>query len=364
VSPLSSVRTPGADAEPAVRTRLADLAGRLDVEPDPGFRTATRARLVAMAAVRPATAVPRRRLRLGRADDRRAPAWRTRLTAGLVGAALTVTACGAVVAAAEKARPGDALYGVKRGTEQTQLTLAGSDRGPALLELAGTRLEEVAALPAGAEPELVAGVLGTMDRQTAAGAAELADRALEGSDPAPVAELATWAERQDARLAEVRAAVPAAASDEVRRSADLLADVLARVAALRAALACPSGPATSGTDRLGPVPLPCPDAAPPTAPVGVPAPAAPAPAQGTAAAPPRATAAGGDPPARTRPRAPAGAGRSPAAGRRGPRSARAAGTGPAHPADPRAPADRHPAAALHPLGAVLSPPSAGVLRAH
>ena len=55
-------------------------------------------------------------------------AWRARLTAGLAGAALTVTALASLVALSTDARPGDVLYGVKRGTEQTQLALAGDDR--------------------------------------------------------------------------------------------------------------------------------------------------------------------------------------------------------------------------------------------
>ncbi|SDL67300.1 hypothetical protein SAMN05660642_00652 [Geodermatophilus siccatus] len=42
---------------------------------------------------------------------------------------MTVTALGTVVALSTDAGPGDVLYGVKRGTERTQLVLAGDDGG-------------------------------------------------------------------------------------------------------------------------------------------------------------------------------------------------------------------------------------------
>ena len=50
------------------------------------------------------------------------------------------------------ARPGDVLYGLKRGTEQTQLALAGDARGQTLLDFASTRLDEVRALVDEARP--------------------------------------------------------------------------------------------------------------------------------------------------------------------------------------------------------------------
>ena len=102
------------DREDAVVARLHALAPHLDGEPDPAFRAATRARLVAMAAVRSPEPEPvsgLKRFLAGRADDTR-PQWRTRLTAGLAGAALTVTAAASLVALADDARPGDVLYGL------------------------------------------------------------------------------------------------------------------------------------------------------------------------------------------------------------------------------------------------------------
>ena len=84
-----------------------------------------------------------RRLLTSRAGDRVRAPWRSRLTAGLAGAALTVTTAASLVALSDGARPGDLLYGLKRGTEQTQLALAGDARGQTLLGFASTRLDEL-----------------------------------------------------------------------------------------------------------------------------------------------------------------------------------------------------------------------------
>jgi hypothetical protein len=270
--------------EDVVVARLQALAPHLDGEPDPAFRAATRSRLVAMAAVRtpePARVSPLRRLLAHGPADAALPRWRSRLTAGLTGAALTVTALAGLVALAAGAQPGDALYDLKRGTEQTQLALASdANRGEILLDLAGTRLEELrglvddgtAALPAaagaggsgppavlaaGADPQLVIATLDTMDAQSTEGAALLGGRSVATGRPGPLADLTGWAAEQSAGLAALRPGVPSAAQDEVDASLVLLSDITARATGLQTALACASGPATSGTDALGPVPADC-----------------------------------------------------------------------------------------------------------
>jgi hypothetical protein len=278
------------DREEMVVARLHALAPQLDGEPDPDFRAATRARLVAMAAVRtpePEPASALKRLLAGRAQDATRSRWQTRLTAGVAGAALTVTAAAALVAVAAGAQPGDVLYGVKRGTEQTQLALAGDSRGPTLLEFASTRLDELeslvdapTALPsaggpggagttvlaAGADPELVLATLSTMDDQTTEGAQWMADRAVSGRDGAPLDELASWAAGQSAGLAALQPLVPDEAEAAVGDSLTLLADVTARSTGLQQAIACPAAPGVQGSDSLGPVPAACPAApAPPAA---------------------------------------------------------------------------------------------------
>jgi hypothetical protein len=277
--------------EDMVAAALHELAPHLDGEPDPAFRAATRARLVAMAAVRtpaPAPASGLRRLLAGRTPD--APTrWRARLTAGLAGAALTVTALAALVAVADGAQPGDVLYDLKRGTEQTQLALAGDSRGRTLLDLAGTRLDELevlvadggtampAATPAGpaeesisaagTDPALVLETLRTMDEQTAEGTVWLTDRAVENSDGGQLEYLARWATGQADGLTALQDEMPAPAADAAEQSLGLLTEIGARTDGLQAALGCPAGPALDGADDLGPVPAGCatPDpTAPPT----------------------------------------------------------------------------------------------------
>jgi hypothetical protein len=260
-------------------TRLGRLAPLLAGEPDPAFRAATRARLVAMAAVRTPAPEPAPWLRglvAGRASARR----RARLTTGLAGGALTVTALAGLVAVADGARPGDVLYDLKRGTEQTQLALAGDSRGQTLLDLAGTRLDELeslvgeggSALPAaspagpgdatvsatGAEAPLVLQTVEAMDAQTREGAIWLTDHAVRTSAAAPLDVLAEWETGQTEGLAALQDLVPDAAAEAVGRSLTLLAEIGARADGLQAALDCPTGPAVDGTDGLGPVPVPCP----------------------------------------------------------------------------------------------------------
>jgi hypothetical protein len=301
--------------------RLRRLASLLDGEPDPAFRAATRARLVAMAAVRTPAPEPAPWLRglvAGRASVRR----RARLTTGLAGAALTVTALAGLVAVADGARPGDVLYELKRGTEQTQLALAGDSRGRTLLDLAGTRLDELeslvgeggSALPAaspagpgdatvsatGAEAALVLQTVETMDAQTREGAIWLTDHAVRTSAAAPLDVLAEWATGQADGLSALQDLVPDAAAEAVGRSLTLLAEIGARADGLQAALDCPTGPAVDGTDGLGPVPVPCsaPASAPPatgggTTRTGTSAPGGGAPAETTPAAPAAGPGSGG-----------------------------------------------------------------------
>lgn len=252
----------GDEQEARVVTMLQELAPHLGAEPDPEFRRATRQRLVAMAAVRtpePARPSALRRLLAARAGDAPAGRWRTRATAGLAGAALTVTSLATLVALSTTARPGDVLYGVKRGTEQTQLALAGDTRGQTLLDMARTRLDELADLDGDAA--LVSSTLATMDEQTREGASWHLTRALDTSDTGSLDRLSGWTADQSAQLDGVRDEVPSASADDVAGSMALLADITARVDVVRTALDCPTGPAIAGADRLGPVPGAC---APPT----------------------------------------------------------------------------------------------------
>jgi hypothetical protein len=253
--------------EDAVVERLRSLSTAIDGEPDPAFRAATRSRLVAMAAVRspapaPAPRSPWHRLLSVRAEDAAPARWRGRLTAGLAAAALAVTAVATLVAVSTGARPGDVLYGLKRGTEQTQLALAGDSRGQTLLDFASTRLTELSHLPDGGNSALAVSTLHTMDQQTAEGAAWLAARAVQTRTDAPVRDLTAWTDGQHADLTALEPRLPTAARDDAAASLDLLSRIDARATALTTALSCPTGPATRGADALGPVPVACTAASP------------------------------------------------------------------------------------------------------
>ena len=298
------------DPEVAVLTRLQALSTQLDGEPDPRYRARTRARLVAMAAVRtpePAGHPVRDHLLAARAVARPPSRWRGRVTAGLAGAAVGVTGLAALVAVAAGAAPGDPLYDLKRGTEQTQLALAGDSRGQTLLELAGTRLEELGALAEDGAAALFRSTLQTMDAQTIEGAALLTGHAVRTGDGGALATLTGWTAEQSTELDGLRGDIPQDAEPAYAGSAALLEALTARVTGLRTALQCPAGPATVGDDALGPVPGLCQTDAPP--PVAGESPAT------TPAAPPTPDdpgSPGADPGTRELPSAPSrGPGRAP-----------------------------------------------------
>ena len=269
------------DRDDLVVARLQQLAPHLDGEPDPAWQATTRSRLVAMAAVRspaPEPVSPWRRF-LSRTEDAAPSRWRGRLTAGLAGAAMAVTAMATLVAVSTDAGPGDPLYGLKRGTEETQLALAGDGRGQTLLDFARTRLHEleeltgsgVSALPAAgatgpdgtvvlaadADPALVLETLATMDAQTTEGAAWLTDRAVDTGDDASLDLLAAWSEDQAAGLTALREALPDSTVDELDGSLARLAEIETRTVALSDVLGCPSGVPVEATDQFGPVPGLC-----------------------------------------------------------------------------------------------------------
>jgi hypothetical protein len=286
-------RASGADvailSAEAVTHRLRALGVELAATPDEEFRRATRARLVAMAAVRSpcgdqvrrpvAHRSPLRRLLAGAAAS--GARGRPRLAARAAGAALVAASLGGVLAISQEAGPGDALYDVKLGSEQTRLALAGdATRGPTLLGFAHTRLTELGeltgqrttALPstgatAGAgrtapvaalDPALVLATLATMDEQTTQGTWWLTTDAVESRDSAPLDELTEWAATQSAALSGLDTVLPAAVQDALSESEGLLAEVAQRGTQLRRALGCSGGPATAGADQLGPVAAPCP----------------------------------------------------------------------------------------------------------
>ncbi|MDQ1585432.1 MAG: hypothetical protein QOH80_797, partial [Actinomycetota bacterium] len=134
----------GHELEPLVR--VAATLRPAPLEPASDFRSELRARLVAETerAVAPLV-VPQPRT--GGTATARPPRMR-QAVAALV--ATTLVGGVGVAAASTRAVPGDALYGLKRGIESAELSLARSDmsRGRELLEQADHRLSEAEALAA------------------------------------------------------------------------------------------------------------------------------------------------------------------------------------------------------------------------
>lgn len=223
--------------------------------PDPGFRRDLRAMLIATAQREGigVTAQPAadQQPRPGDQAERSAKA-RAR-GAIIIGIAAGALALSGVSVGSEDALPGDALYGVKRSTEQAQLALAGSDlsRAQLYLEFARTRLKEARAVRDSDGAFLEA--LRAMDDDTRQGVRLLLGAAMSRPDPAALDLVERFDAEQSLLLTESNfAAGTPAAQAAVSESRLLLDRVRQRAVAVRAALSCGGGVLT--TDELGPVP--------------------------------------------------------------------------------------------------------------
>ncbi len=174
---------------------------------------------------------------------------RTRV-AVITGVAVGALALSGVSLASTDSIPGDALYSVKRTSEQAQLVLAGSDanRGQLHLEFARSRLVEATQV----DPAATADVLAAMDAEVVAGARMLFSTAVQRDDSSPIDAVDAFVKQQRTELTTLRLDMPYA-DDPLRRSLDLITDVETRANLLRAALlggAC----TVTNLDRLGPSP--------------------------------------------------------------------------------------------------------------
>lgn len=243
---------------------LVGLAGRLGSvcpapEPSPEFRQDLRAMLLATieregigktASEKQAQAAARAAL-AGETQavipvTARTARTRAAVLAGVTAGALALSG---VSAASTDSLPGDALYTIKRSTEQAQLALAGSDesRGHLYLEFAAGRLDEATRVRAGAGD-----LLEDMDRATAEGIKRIAGAALQHGDEAALDEILRFINDQRAGLDELARQLSTADARRLTASASLLGDAESRVWALREAIT--EGCLLAGWDDLGPVP--------------------------------------------------------------------------------------------------------------
>ncbi|MFC1410605.1 DUF5667 domain-containing protein [Streptacidiphilus sp. N1-12] len=140
--------------------------------------------------------------------------WGRRLVVGGLAAGVALGTFGGVAAASTSAVPGDALYGMKRGLEDWQLNLAGSDaeRGRLLLDQATQRMTEAQKLTAHQRPgetlspHLLAEVsraLTDMNTEGSQGRDLLKAIYAQNHSLAPMQQLAHFAGSQQQRLAAI-----------------------------------------------------------------------------------------------------------------------------------------------------------------
>ena len=237
------------------RARCRRLAPHLDGEPDPAFRAATRARLVAMAAVRLPGARARSRLkRLPAPPAPRtpsAPRWRDAAHRGPGRRGAGRDRAASLVAVADGAGPGDVALRpqarhradpARAGRRRPRARPCWASPAPgstswrrwstqpnALPSPAGTAGRGGTVLAAGADPELVISTLETMDDQTTEGTAWLDRPGRDAAGGAPLDELPLWATDPE-RPGSPRwpRQLPGAAGAAVPHSLALLSDVSAR----------------------------------------------------------------------------------------------------------------------------------------
>ncbi|GII21339.1 hypothetical protein Pme01_09360 [Planosporangium mesophilum] len=250
-----------ADRELTDLVEVGQRLSRIDlgVRADPEFRDGLRAMLMATieregigatavapeAGTRPIAAGPK-------------IAWvpvRSRRARGavVVGLAVGTLAISGMSAASGDAKPGDALYGMKRSAERAQLALSGSQqgRGQLNLEFAKTRISEAVT----GRGDVVT-ILDDMDTETREGVRLLTTAAIDGRDPASLDVVDAFVAEQRHAIAGLLDTVIGDARTRTIGSLQLLDQVSTRVHGLRTAISC-GNVANLGTDPLGPVPGVC-----------------------------------------------------------------------------------------------------------
>lgn len=266
----------------ALGHRTAALRPTVDTGIDPGFKTGLRAMLVATAERdgigvtaahaehQPASQATSKAASTGAlaafghkpglrgAEGGLSPRGRRLRARGavLAAVALGAIAVSGISTASEDAKPGDALYGVKRSSERAQLALASSDvnRGQLYLDFARTRLAEATAMntPGTDLPT----VLTDMDADTRQGVKLLTTAAASRRDESALRAVDMFLTGQQAGVSKLVSRLDGAERQQAVQSRTLLADVKVRVDALRRTLACGAS-SDASTDSLGPLPRSC-----------------------------------------------------------------------------------------------------------
>lgn len=276
--------------DPRVRELVAALAS-LEIAPAPRaeFRAELRAQLVAVtprlvaegepaAALTPTTATRPARARKDATErtERRG----FRFAKPLIAAACILTTfvllLGAAVLLSRHALPGDALYGIKRASEDTQYNLTGGNvaKGKLKLEFASRRVGEVAALLPQASAmapgvgavaggasinsgtaSLITDTLKSADGDVYTASQLLTSSAVRTGASGPLTDITAWTPNQLTAIRHVIARIPTAGSlhQQALHSLAVVQAARQRANALRADLRC-SCLTTGTSDRFGPVP--------------------------------------------------------------------------------------------------------------
>jgi len=184
---------------------------------------------------------------------------------------LTIALTGAVWLS-RSALPGDALYGLKRASENAQLSLTTGkvSRAKDLLSFAKTRADEAGSLlgnasASGTGPQadgaitertaaLVRSTLGSADDDVRQAAQLLGSQAVSTRSAAPLRVMTGWAPAQQGRLDAIVARIPAGSlHDAAASSATLIASAYARATQLQAVIGC-NCLDNAHSDDLGPIP--------------------------------------------------------------------------------------------------------------
>jgi len=216
--------------------------------PDGQFAVVLRERLMAEA---PHALSPQRVVHVRPVRDPMATGTpgRQRLAAASAVLAVAGGSFGLVTASAQ-ALPGDALYSVKRGVEQTDLALQRGDgaEGRTNLQHAGERLAEVEAMVEDGtvdsqESALAAEALEDFTSQADAGARELLEAYANGRDASAITEISDFSLASSSSLAGLSKALPQSTGPAYAEAAGMVTE-LSRASSRICASCRTSGPAS------------------------------------------------------------------------------------------------------------------------
>ncbi|MFL6161620.1 MAG: DUF5667 domain-containing protein [Jatrophihabitantaceae bacterium] len=263
---MSAGRFSAGTGERRVEADLVARLRRLPVgeAPDERFKAELRSQLVAITPRIVAESPPVASGPAGRPErPGRLIAFRRPLIAFSSAATVLMLLLGLAVWMANGALPGQSLYGIKRASENFQLSVAGSDtsRGLKYLKFASGRAQEAGKLAGSAQADphtaaLIASTLRSADSDTRSGARLLDSSAVSQVSADPLTKATGWLVGQRARIAALAPQLPAGpARSQAAASLALLQQVAVRVSQLKAELGC-ACLSQANADDLGPLPCP------------------------------------------------------------------------------------------------------------